>query len=140
MSQNFKLNFEQMRRGEQNEESQPNADNQSAQQNDAFSTYPAVGNGRMLCFVWPDGKRVFLNYAYLISGELKQEEPDGLYIILTFSSGQVTMKGTGLEVLYEALVNQSPKTILVSDSRYIQLDDSNETVVTEITLQNISRS
>ncbi len=40
---------------------------------DETENYATPSQVRNLCFVQPDGKRLFLNYAYLVSGEYSPE-------------------------------------------------------------------
>lgn len=83
---------------------------------------------RNLCFVWPDGKKKFLNYAYLVSGEYLPEENS---IKLAFTSETILIKGDRLEGLFEQLLNHEPKRIVCTDERYAAIDDSG-IFVTEI--------
>lgn len=77
--------------------------------------YPTTGDVRNLCFVQPDGKRQFLNYAYLISGEY---DPEASEITLTYTTHIVTVKGYDLNEIYEALMGQVVKKIVAVDERY----------------------
>lgn len=67
--------------------------------------YDQPGHMRNVCFVWPDGRRVFISYAYLISGELTIDD-DLNKIVLTFSNQIVIIKGYELKQLFVALMKQ----------------------------------
>lgn len=84
---------------------------------------------RNICFVLKDGKRIFLSYSYLISGEFLPEENT---IILTFTTHTVTLKGHLLETLYEAFENHAPKKVRVVEDRYLAIDEQPKLFVTEI--------
>lgn len=126
MNHGFKLRFDQMR------ESDPASTNEVGQ--DAAMLYETAGHVRNICFVWPDGKKAFYNYAYLVAGEF---EPNGEQneIRLSFSSHNVTLKGYSLETLYMALLDHLPRIITASDPRYILDDDKAHEIVVEITVQ-----
>jgi len=79
--------------------------------------YPTPGTGRTLGIVWPEGKKRFFNYAYLISGEWSIEVEYN-QIILNFSSHKVTIKGYQLEGLYEILLLHQVRLLEVKDKRY----------------------
>jgi len=85
---------------------------------------------RNLCFAWPDGRKLFLNYAYLVSGEFVTDGETNT-IKLAFTSHLVTLKGYGLEELYIALIEQIPRIIEEEDARYRDTSES-KTMVTEI--------
>ncbi|CAM3285613.1 hypothetical protein FLLO111716_01030 [Flavobacterium longum] len=86
-----------------------------------------ASNARNLCLILQDGKRFFLNYAYLISGEYSPK--DGV-ITLTFTTHTIVMKGNKLEVLYENLMFHLPKVINQVNKRYESLES--DTAVHEI--------
>lgn len=129
MSQDFKLKFDSMK------DSNP-AVHEKALQKEAGEEneyYPASGNSRNLCFVWADGKQMFLNYAYLISGELNSENSS---IELWFSTHRVSIKGSRIELLFELLSHQILKKITCGDERY-QLLNKNSFVVAEIITEKL---
>lgn len=80
---------------------------------------------RNICFVQPDGKKTFLNYAYLVSGEYS---PDDSTIKLTFTTHIVTLKGNNFEELFDALNKHEPKTIIAVDKRYSEIGEGKNTV------------
>lgn len=103
-------------------------------QTDALTNYETEGSVRNLCFVQQDGKRIFLNYAYLVSGEY---DPEASIITLTYTTHVVTLRGYSLEGLYENLMNQICKNIGCVDSRYL-VDNEKEktnTLVFEINIK-----
>jgi hypothetical protein len=93
--------------------------------------YDTPGQVRNLCFVQPDGEKLFLNYAYMISGKFS---PDGT-ITLFYTTHTVTLKGRNLEALHESLQAQVPKQIACVEKRYEATKGEVETVVTEIVIQ-----
>jgi hypothetical protein len=111
--------------------SQPKADTKPASNGDEKENeqYPTPGQNRNLCFVQADGKRLFLNYAYLIAGEY---EPESNTITLNFSTHTVTLKGRNLENLYESIMLQLQREIVGVESRYVEINDKESSFVTEI--------
>lgn len=91
--------------------------------------YGSPGEGKSICFIQPDGKKTFLNYAYLIGGELSPEEDQ---INLIFSTHHVELKGHALDNLFDDLAQSLPKTIKCSDERYLQTQNFPSSVVTRI--------
>lgn len=79
------------------------------------ANYPSHGHVRNLGFVWEDSRRLFLNYAYLVSAEYLPSERT---IRLAFTTHDVTLKGIFLDDLYEALMSQVPRLIVCEDARY----------------------
>ena len=118
--------FDEMNGGKKN-----NPDKQGGPQTEP-ANYPTTGDGRNLCFVQPDGKRQFLNYAYLIGGEY---DPEASEIKLTYTTNIVTIKGYNLQALFESLMGQVPKEIVGIDKRYSEGRDETETVITEIIIR-----
>jgi hypothetical protein len=91
--------------------------------------YPTAGNTRNLCFVWPDGKRMFINYAYLVSGQYSPAEGS---IVLVFTTHTITLKGTTLEPLFEDLMGQVTRQVVCMDQRYSETFDDGQVIVSEI--------
>lgn len=87
--------------------------------------YHAAGHARNLCLVWPDGKRAFFNYAYLISADFNPGNEMNL-IKLGFSGQVVILKGFGLESLFMQLLDHLPKIIVMIDKRYIMNDEGSQ--------------
>lgn len=104
MSHDFKFKFDQMR------------DNHLEKKDE---TYAGESHVRNVCFEQLDGKSVFLNYAYLVSGEYIPEENT---IVLCFTSHTVTVKGIGLAALYQDFFTHTPKHIACSDERYNEIN------------------
>lgn len=102
-------------------------------QADALTNYETEGSVRNLCFVQPDGKRIFLNYAYLVSGEY---DPEASIITLTYTTHVVTLRGYGLEELYESLGTHVPKKIISVGERYEAMrGEKRSEVVTDINIK-----
>lgn len=89
--------------------------------------YSGVKN---VCFVLLDGKQIFLNYNYLVSGEFFPEENK---ITLYFTTHIVSLQGCHLEKLYFDLIQHLPKIIIVINDRYNALLESGS--VFEIVLE-----
>ncbi|PSR55784.1 hypothetical protein AHMF7605_20920 [Adhaeribacter arboris] len=128
MSQGFKLRYDQMR---ENDPTKVDTDSKVSHKNDY---YDSPGNSRSLCLVWPDGRRVFLSYSYLVSGEFKLDG-DKNVITLTFSSYKVILKGFGLQPLFMALLDHLPRMIVAIDSRYALSDNMKDVLVTDMVVQ-----
>ncbi|MBB3969299.1 hypothetical protein [Mucilaginibacter phyllosphaerae] len=118
MSQNFKLKFDEM------QESNPaTASDNNTSGNDLYDT---PGHVRNLCFVWPDGRMKFLNYAYLISGDYT---PDHNTLTLIYTTHLVIIKGSKLLPLYNLLLTHSPRKIICTDERYKLSLNEHQTII-----------
>jgi hypothetical protein len=115
MSQDFKFNF---KGGEEKSQSTENDNN----------LYSQPGNVRNLCFEWPDGRKKFLNYAYLISGEYSPLEN---VIVLTFTTEQISLQGVNLAKLFNEILRHQTAHIRCEEQRYIQIN-TNDYFVTAI--------
>lgn len=106
----FKLRFDQML------ESDPTLPETSEKVGEQ-ELYQLPGSTRNLGLAWPDGKRCFFNYAYLVSVEF---DPKGERntIRVSFSSHKVTLSGYALESLFLALFEHLPRWIVINDPRY----------------------
>lgn len=97
------------------------------------TNYPTTGMVRNICFIQLSGKATFLNYAYLISGELTEDE-----IILTFTTHRIQLKGTGLRQLFSLLMEQIPKVIEQQNERYVSIDDQSAYGITTLQIESLS--
>jgi len=122
MSQRFRFKL--------NEKDVNKAEQEETEKSETHLTESPVRN---LCFVWPNGKKKFLNYAYLVSGEYLPEEN---LIKLAFTSETILIKGERLEGLFEQLLDHEPRRIVCGDARYNALD-AIEASVNEIIITNI---
>lgn len=120
MSQDFNMGFDPF--DKQGKVNLPNEDNLPEE-------YKVSSSIRNVCFVWQDGRRKFLNYAYLVSAEYM---PDDSIIELTFTSTKISLKGIKLDILHEKLLFHLPITIICQDLRYSQLSRA-DYCVNEIT-------
>lgn len=128
MNHGFRLRYDQLR------ESDPTASEQ------AVSTpisYEETDKTRSVCFLWPDGRRAFFNYAYLANATF---EPTGAMntICLTFSSQVVTLQGYGLEPLFMAFFEHLPRLVTAIDPRYVLHSETNKPVVVDMQVQPVS--
>ena len=123
MSQDFKLNFYDSREVKQTGQETGDAQDESA-------LYDTPGNVRNLCFVWPDGRMKFLNYAYLISANFNPIEGE---IMIIFSSSKIILKGHSLVTLFKLLITFQVKLITCVDCRYQNIEGL-EPQITEILL------
>lgn len=128
MNQGFKLRFDQLR---DNDPTAP-ADESSPL---LIEQYSSPGHARNLCLIWPDGRRAFLNYAYLVAGEF-EPNTDKNMIRLSFSSHTVSLHGYSLETLFVALLDHLPRVIKAVDPRYVLDEDKNQQVVVQIVFNN----
>ncbi|HYF32505.1 MAG TPA: hypothetical protein VD993_15380 [Chitinophagaceae bacterium] len=126
MSQGFKSKFDQMR---ENKAAKPPSD-----ANTGMDHYPDEGHGRNLCFCWADGKRLFLNYAYVVSGEFL---PENETIKLHFTTHEATMQGANLEGLFFDIMQQKIKLINCVDKRYEAVENKDEPLVYTITIKKL---
>jgi hypothetical protein len=117
MSQGFKLKYEQLQ------------ENNPAKPDEKPQSYTTAGHVRNVCFTWPDGRAMFLNYSYLISGEYLPEENK---IILTFTTHTITLTGIRLKTLFEQLLHHLPMHITCMEERYNETTETTEAIVNEI--------
>jgi len=96
---------------------------------DETENYATPSQTRNLCFVQPDGRRLFLNYAYLVSGEYS---PEANTIKLIYTTHEITLKGRNLEGLFEILMMHVPRQIVMLEKRYESI--SAESAVHEISI------
>lgn len=132
MNPTFRLRFDQMREGAPTET--PDTPPLHDQAGDE-TRYETAGHVRNLCLVWPDGRRMFLNYAYLVACEYTPGDAKNS-IHLSFSSHMVTLSGYGLEALFIELLDHRPRLIIAVDERYALDTIATDSVVTEIMVQN----
>ncbi|MFD2520383.1 hypothetical protein [Emticicia soli] len=125
MSQGYKLRFDQMRENDPTQTEQ----NETTENQDY---YQQSGSTRNLCLVWPDGKRAFYNYSYLVSVAFDPGE-DKNVITLCFSSDVIKIQGFLLEPLFMALFEHLPRIITATDERYATGEES---LVTNILIEN----
>lgn len=128
MSQNsFQFRYQEMR---DNNPGKSQPERMSGEDNDLF--YPSGGGVRNVCFILPDGRHVFLNYAYLVSGEYN---PDESMILLAFTTHTVLLKGVHLGELFEQFMAQLNRIVACVDERYNQLQ-ANSPTINHITISN----
>jgi len=123
MSQNYKLKFDELW------ENDPTKKENGKE--DGKQSFPSHSHARNLCIAWEDGRKMFLNYAYLISGELQPEES---IIVLLFTTHTVQITGSRLETLFEEFTVHLIKQIACTDERYNSTIEKDETIVNEITV------
>lgn len=123
MSQ-FRVRFDEMRQNDPTKEPNPSMDKKGE-----GHQYETPGYARALRLIWPDGKRIFLHYSYLVSGECT---PDETTVSLVFSSQTVTIKGRNLGELFEGISQQLVREISCADERYNETLEEKDMVVNEI--------
>lgn len=128
MSQDFKLRFDRMRNGDPTKSNTP----APSKKDESMEVYQTPSHARNLCLVWLDGKRMFFNYAYLVSGEYSANGEKNV-ILLHFASYMVQLHGYGLEALFMSILDHSPKIITMMEERYML--DNSEMVVTGISVE-----
>lgn len=128
MSQGFRFRYDEMREGD------PTKASAGSKASGNHTFYEAPSHARSLCLVWPHGKRIFLSYAYLVSGELSLDGEKNV-ITLSFSSHSVILKGYGLESLFMALLDHLPKMVVAIDPRYASTENVQEGLVTDIAVE-----
>jgi len=128
MSQGFNLKFDRMR------ENLPANTDSDQQDHTNPARYDTPGYTRNVCFVWPDGKRIFFNYAYLVSAEFIPKE-DMNEIKLEFSGQTVSLKGYGLEGLFMEFLDHLPRIVMAVDGRYTLVRNSGMLTIIDIGVQ-----
>ncbi len=112
MTLNFKTDLKEMRENDPAGKETLNKDYQASE------NYDTPGHVRNLCFVWPDGRMKFMNYAYLISGDYNAEECS---ITLLFTNYKIVISGINLKGLFIDLVIHNPKIISCNNLRYADI-------------------
>ncbi|MBE7172477.1 MAG: hypothetical protein INR73_17965 [Williamsia sp.] len=125
MSQGFKLKFDQLRENDPTHREKPLQDGGKAYE----QFYPEESHARNICFVWQSGKRLFLNYSYLISGEYLPEERT---LTLAFTTQTFILKGVNLENLFYEVMNHAVRQIVCADERYNLVGEDEKFVVNDI--------
>lgn len=96
---------------------------------DAYSTQTTTRN---ICFIPKEGEIIFLNYAYLISGEY---DGDSGIITLSFTTHTVTIKGYGLESTYYAFMEHIPRKLSLTNERYREILEEDNFMIQEINIE-----
>lgn len=128
MSLDFKLHYDRLREGD------PTKPDASTVANEEGTFYDGPSHARNLCLVWPDGKRQFANYAYLVGGAFTPGDETN-EITLNFSDGTLTLRGYSLEPLFDALLSFLPKLLVVADKRYALPSDTGQAIITDAVFQ-----
>src|SRR5690606_13091942 len=111
MSQEFKIKFDEMK------DNNPSKKEQAA---DSGEKYSASSYARNIIFEWPEGRKKFFSYNYLVSAEYL---PEDKLIKLDFTTDIVSIKGLRLHLLFDELTQHLPRLILCKDERYNTIDD-----------------
>jgi len=122
---NLTGNFDKLNKGKDGQKNDPSKPNDEQE----IENYSTTGQVRNLCFVLADGKRLFLNYAYLVSGEYS---PEANTIKLVYTTHEITLKGRNLEGLFESLMAHVPRQIMAVEKRYQGMKEDVEIAVFEI--------
>jgi hypothetical protein len=125
MNPDFKLKLDQMLQSDPTKEDT----NPGTHDNRFFTPYEHVRN---LCFVWPDGRKKFLNYSFLVSA---QYSPSESTIKLVFTTETVLLKGIRLEALFQHLQDHTIKQVSSIDYRYNAIHENEDIIVNEIEIQ-----
>lgn len=108
---------------------EPEEKGNSDTENSQLENYKTYGQVRNICFVQADGKKAFLNYAYLVSGEYNSKDSS---ILLAFTSHEVKIKGNNLESLFKDLALHLPKKIECIELRYLDKGSDDICQITDI--------
>lgn len=98
-------------------------------EDNAGVSYPAPSQARNLGFAWPDGRKMFLNYSYLVAGECAAGNGE---MVLTFTTHFATIQGFRLDILFAELMEHRPKMITCIEERYNNLQEEGHPVINEI--------
>ncbi len=128
---NLTGNFDKLNKGKDGQKNDPSKQNDDQE----IENYSTAGQVRNLCFVQTDGKRLFLNYAYLVSGEYS---PEANTIKLVYTTHEITLKGRNLEGLFESLMGHAPRQIVAVEKRYEGVKEETAIIVNEIIIGNVN--
>ena len=81
--------------------------------------YATQSHARNVVFVLRDGRRLFLNYSYLVC----TEQQDNENLLLHFTTHTIQLSGKRLDALFMDLVNHLPRIIGCTEPRYDLLAD-----------------
>lgn len=126
---NLTGNFDKLNRGKDGQ----NTDASKPDETQEIENYSTIGHVRNLCFVQTDGKRLFLNYAYLVSGEYS---PEANTIKLVYTTHEIMLTGRNLDGLFESLMAHVSRQIVAVDKRYKGTKEESEIVVNAINIVN----
>jgi len=124
MSQNFRF------RSDEIHENEPGKDVRKLSDGN-YRVYETDGHTRNVSFLLSNGKRKFLNYAYLVSVECSDLDD---WIIVEFTSVKVLLQGLRLRSLYNDLFFHRPLEISHMDVRYNATVNENLPIINEIAL------
>lgn len=130
MNQNFKLKYFQMQENDPTSRDVP-AEHRSKVYEEFYSE---EGHARNICFVWEDGKRLFMNYGYLVFGEYS---PEGNTIKLFFTTHSFILTGVNLESLFYDLMHHVAKQVICTDKRYNLIGEEEKSVVNEVYFEEL---
>lgn len=126
MNQKYKDKYEELRNNDIGEKQSNDASDQKEEE-----TYATPGNVRNIGFVWEGGRKMFLNYAYLVSVEIEtNDEIDTMS--LTFTTNKVKIKGHKLENLYNQIFTQKLRIIVQISDRYTETLENSNPIIREV--------
>lgn len=121
MSQNFKDRLDRMWDSD-------STDNK-AEETSHYKTFESISQVRNIDFVWTNGDRLFLNYAYLVSCRYSIDESS---LNIKFTSCTVILRGVRLSLLYLDLRVNLPLEIIAIEPRYNSTVDETDFIVNSI--------
>lgn len=122
MNQSFKF---------RSDEFDENAEDSGVNKDDG-SKYSTDGQVRNIGFNLSAGGKKFLNYSYLVSGEIS---PTNGAITLQFTTDKVVLQGIRLNSLYDDLFFHRPMEIKLQNERYEALENPDKPIVTSIKIE-----
>lgn len=129
MSQDFKLKFDQVVENT----NVYSFDMSSANHSELQNSYSSASNMRNICFSLKDGRRIFLNYSYLMACEFISEESK---ILLSFTSHVVVLKGEQLQQLFEGLFFNTLMNVSEKEERYDDIEKRDGCFVRQILIDS----
>jgi hypothetical protein len=126
--QHFKANFS------HDEITDTTSDNPACYTVGSMELHETDSSTRNLCLVWEDGRRAFFNYAYLVACDLTVQDSINV-LLLSFGTYTVIVKGYNLLLMFNALLEHSPKTISAVNPRYVTQNNFQDSSVIEITIK-----
>lgn len=91
--------------------------------------YRKASRVRNICFVQPNGRSLFLNYSYMISGEFL---PDESAVNMVFTTHDIVLRGFNLKDFFENLMMHLPRKIVAINPRYSSMTDKEGPIIAEI--------
>jgi len=94
-------------------------------------------HSKKLAIVWEDGRMEGFSYGDFKGPKFVPDDPN--ILILKYWGETVTLKGYNLDRLAFAFLKDEPEILLVTNTRYTALSNTNNFIITEAIIENEKR-